>query len=120
MRTDNSQNFGGDPILPTRITNQVVVDASGKVVLANPRPGFTGNLGQNVIEGPSQLRFDLSLAKKILVGEKMSFTVRADAINALNRPIWGNPTVDINSASFGRITSATGNRTITLNARFDF
>jgi hypothetical protein len=38
----------------------------------------------------------------------------------LNRPIWGNPTTNINSTSFGRITTAGGNRTVTLNARFDF
>jgi hypothetical protein len=38
----------------------------------------------------------------------------------LNHPIWGNPSTDINSVSFGRITTASGVRTITLNARFDF
>ena len=43
-----------------------------------------------------------------------------DAVNVLNRPTWDNPTTDINSASFGRITGAGGTRTITINARIDF
>jgi len=47
-------------------------------------------------------------------------TMRFDIINLLNKPQWGNPTTDINSASFGRINSATGNRTVTFNARIDF
>ena len=38
----------------------------------------------------------------------------------LNRPVWGRPTTNINSTNFGRITTATGNRTITFNARVDF
>jgi len=54
------------------------------------------------------------------------FTIRADAVNVLNRPVWDNPNTDINSNSFGRITqhpmnpNITGARTITINARIDF
>jgi hypothetical protein len=47
-------------------------------------------------------------------------TLRADVINLLNKPQWGNPVTNINSATFGRITTATGNRTVTINARVDF
>jgi len=46
--------------------------------------------------------------------------MRADVVNILNTPQWANPNMDINSGSFGRITSATGTRTVTLNARIDF
>jgi hypothetical protein len=38
----------------------------------------------------------------------------------LNRPIFADPVTDITSANFGRITSAEGSRTITINARVDF
>jgi hypothetical protein len=115
-------NFGGDPNLPSRFTNQVVVDRSGNVVLKNPEPGTTGNTPINMpgITGPSALGLDMALSKKVNLGETRSFTLRADAINVLNRPIWGNPNLNINSNTFGRITTATGNRTITFNARIDF
>jgi hypothetical protein len=62
----------------------------------------------------------MALSKKVSLGETRSFTLRADAINVLNRPIWGNPNLNINSNTFGRITTATGNRTLTFNARVDF
>ena len=42
------------------------------------------------------------------------------AINVLNKPQWGLPNTNINSAMFGRITTATGSRMILLNGRVDF
>jgi hypothetical protein len=62
----------------------------------------------------------MALMKRVQIREGTSFTIRADAVNVLNKPQWGTPTMNINSASFGRITSATGARQITLNARIDF
>ena len=115
-------NFGGDAALPGRFSNQVVVDSAGNIILQNPQPGTTGNTALNLagIQGPGSLGLDLSLSKSVKIGEGRNFTVRADAINALNKPQWGNPNTDINSASFGRITTATGARTFTINARVDF
>src|SRR5262249_48780543 len=115
-------NFGGDATLPSRFSNQVVVDKSGNIILQNPAPGTTGNTAQDLpgLLGPSNLGLDMSLSKRIQVGEGKSFTIRADAINFLNKPQWGNPNMDINSSSFGRITSATGSRSVTINARVDF
>jgi hypothetical protein len=46
--------------------------------------------------------------------------LRLDAINVLNRPNFGNPNVNINSTSFGRITAATGSRAFTINTRVSF
>ena len=112
--------FGGSTTLPGRFTNQVVVDQNGTMVFKNPEPGTTGNTSYRWYEGPSNLRFDAALAKKFQIGENRSVTVRADAVNFLNHAVWGNPNTDINSNAFGRITTATGSRTITLSARVDF
>jgi hypothetical protein len=115
-------NFGTDPTLPGRFTNQAVYDQAGNILLKNPEPGTTGNLSANVpgITGPSRLGLDLSLSKTIAIDESRVFEIRADAVNALNRPMWGNPNTNINSANFGRITTATGARTITISARLEF
>jgi Carboxypeptidase regulatory-like domain len=118
-------NFGTGADATTltgRYTNQVVVDKNGNVVLANSQPGTTGNLAvyTPLLRGPGQLGFNGALSKIFKVREGTSVTVRADVINLLNKPQWGIPVTDINSASFGRINSATGNRTVTLNARIDF
>lgn len=114
--------FGGDPTLPGRFTNQAIYDQAGNIILMNPQPGTTGNLALNLpfLHGPSNLGMDVSLSKKVKLSESRTFEIRADAINALNHPIWGNPTTNINSASFGRITTAAGARVITFSARIDF
>lgn len=108
--------------LAGRYTNQVVVDQSGNIVLANSQPGTVGNLAVNtpLLRGPGQLSFNGAVNKIITITERTKLSFRADVINLLNKPQWGNPTTDINSASFGRINTATGNRTITLNVRVDF
>jgi len=116
-------NFGtGAADLTSRYTGQVVVDKNGNAVLANSQPGTTGNLAVNtpLLRGPGQLSFNGAAGKTFTITERTKMTVRADIINLLNKPQWGNPTTDINSASFGRINSATGNRTVTFNARIDF
>jgi hypothetical protein len=113
--------FGSDPDgLARFVTNRNVVDASGNVLLQNPIPGTAGNMGAAWVTGPGNLRFDLSLSKRVRIGEQKTLTFRADAVNFLNTPQWDNPNLDINSNSFGRITTATGARTVTLGGRIDF
>jgi len=114
--------FGGDPTLPGRFTNQIIVDSSGNTVLQNPQPGTAGNTAINLpgVRGPGTLGFSMALSKLIRISERKSFTVRADAVNFLNKAQWATPVTDINSTSFGRITNAGGSRTVTINARVDF
>ena len=112
--------FNGDPSIANRFTNRVVVDQSGNAILGPAAAGTVGTLNQNVMTGPGQLTFNTSVSKKVYLNESMYFTLRADVINALNKPQWGNPSTNINSASFGNVTSAGGQRAVTLNARFDF
>ncbi len=97
-----------------------IVDATGNVILRNPHPGTTGNLSGNWLEGPGSLGLDAALSKSIQIREGTEFTIRVDAINLLNTPLWNNPNLDIRSNNFGRITAAGGERTFTLNARIDF
>ena len=123
-------NFGGDPTLAGRFTNFQVVNSSGQAVLVNPDPGTTGNTAYYLpgLRGPSLMGFNASASKLFRIKESKTITLRADAINLLNTPQFGySPTTgtigintNIDSTSFGRITSAAGNRMITFYARFDF
>jgi hypothetical protein len=80
---------------------------------------------------------NLGIGKRTQIRENLAFTLRADMVNAFNNPQWGDPNMDINSASFGRIscsvstpasttanttcsTTQSANRTILINARVDF
>ena len=113
--------YGADPDRVAQFsTLRNIVDGSGNILLTNPQAGSVGNLGARWIEGPGAAQIDLSMAKKIQLLEGTTFTLRVDAINALNLTPWGNPNTNINGTSFGRVTTATGNRVITFNARFDF
>ncbi|HEY6343461.1 MAG TPA: TonB-dependent receptor [Bryobacteraceae bacterium] len=118
-------NFGTGSDATTlngRFTNQQILGPNNQVILANAQPGFTGNMAQNNPEarGPGLLAFNGSGSKIFQIKEKYRFTVRADVLNLLNKPQWGNPTTNINSTTFGRITTASGTRTVVLNGRFDF
>ena len=113
--------LGSDPDnIKGRNTNQIVVDSAGNTVFQNPAPGTVGNVGLAYLTGPTHLGLNMALQKLIHVREGMTMTLRGDAVNILNKPVWGDPNLDINSANFGRITTATGARSITINARIDF
>ena len=101
-------------------TNRAIFDASGTALLVNPGPAQIGNMGIRRIEGPGRLDFDLNLLKKVAIDETREFELRVDVVNVLNHPVFGNPNVDINSNSFGRINSAGDGRRFTLGARINF
>jgi hypothetical protein len=103
-----------------RSTLKAITDASGNVLLINPAPGTLGSLAPRYFEGPGSFRFDMNLVKRIRITEGKNLELRATALNVLNHPIWDNPNTDINSANFGRITGATGNRIMVIDLRFNF
>jgi hypothetical protein len=115
-------NFGTDATLPGRFTNKIITDLAGNTILQNPQPGTTGNTALNLpgLHGPSNLGLDVALNKKFVVSEGKTFSIRADAVNILNTPVWGNPNTAINNNNFGKITTAGGARTVTISARIDF
>jgi len=72
------------------------------------------------LQSPGAFRFDLNLLKRFRLHESLQLELRADAINVLNSPVWGDPDTNINSTTFGRITTAIGNRIIVLSGRINF
>jgi len=101
-------------------TGTAIADAQGHLLLVNAPPGRHGNMGLNWIEGPANLSLDMNLIKRVKIAETKELEFRVDALSVLNHSNFGSPTLNINSATFGRITSATGNRTFVFNARVNF
>jgi hypothetical protein len=62
---------------------------------------------------------DLSLSRVFHL-EKVGLMFRVDAFNALNHPIWGNPTTSITSAQFGKITTFGQPRILQVGAKVMF
>jgi hypothetical protein len=106
--------------LSDSVTNLAIADANGQPLLVNTNPGTLGNLGLRWVEGPKTLNLDMNLVKRVKITESKEFEMRMDAINILNHPLFANPTLNIDSNTFGRITTATGARTFVLNARVNF
>jgi len=99
-----------------------IQNASGQIVLENPAPGNLGTLNPTNFRGLGSFTLNLEVSKPIVINRERGITAifRADAINLLNKPIWGTPNLNIDSTSFGQITSASGSRSLNLTARITF
>jgi hypothetical protein len=91
-------------------------------IFFNPMAGQVGNLGLLAFDGPAFQGLDLGLSKTTHINERINTTLRFDAFNALNHPVFYIGDRDINTASnFGRITSPNiAARQLQFGLRVDF
>jgi len=82
--------------------------------------GRYGNFGRNVFHGPGFNNWDISAFKNFHINEKHTVGFRTEFFNAFNHVQFSNPVADINSTSFGRVTSERGARIIQLALRYMF
>jgi hypothetical protein len=82
--------------------------------------GRFGTLGRNVFHGPGLVNADISLAKTFRITERQNLMFRAEGFNFMNHTNFLNPSGNIGSATFGRVTSARDPRLVQLTARFFF
>lgn len=119
--------------LPSNLQSQSTLFAlqgPNGIVVQNPLVGTIGGSDPTMFHGLGNFAFNVALFKTVVLNQEhnIRLTVRGDAINLLNHPIWSTPNVNINSTSFGLITgtatpngSSSGtNRNIVLGARIDF
>ncbi len=102
-----------------------IAGANGNILLQNPAPGSLGELSPTSIRGLGSFTLNLQLSKPVVISSERNIvmTFRGDAINLLNKPIWSlgtTTTLNIDSTSFGQITSASGARSINLTVRVTF
>ncbi|HEY6442242.1 MAG TPA: carboxypeptidase regulatory-like domain-containing protein [Candidatus Acidoferrales bacterium] len=115
--------------LPVTVANRVVTSGHLGVQWINPKafvaptvtPGFTGNIinngigpitvgplgnvGRNTIKGPSIRGFDLALTRKFKINERNEIDARFEAFNVFNMVNYGDPSLTLNSSTFGESTS---------------
>jgi hypothetical protein len=73
------------------------------------------------VRGPGLFNWDVSLNKGFVIRERFKAQFRAEALNATNTVYFGNPVTNINSSTFGQITSQINNpRMIQLGIRVNF
>ncbi len=119
VRTGNGVDA---PYFDTRLTGGVLISP---LSIAGGYPnnlGF-GNLGRNILRGPSQKRFDLGLSKQTRLTERTSLELRVDAFNIFNTVNFSNPNNVIGDVGtdFGLITDTVGGpRVLQFGAKFRF
>jgi len=111
----------GAPLYPS---NRTIAQYFNPAAFVAP-PSFTyGNAGYNLLWGPGQQSWDMGLSKQIPMFERIRMELRLDAFSVFNHPEFGGSSalnVDIsNTAAVGRITAASGNRTVQLGAKLTF
>jgi hypothetical protein len=100
-----------------------IARSNGSPVLVNPAPGVMGSLGEGTLRGPGQKGVNVNLIKRISINERFTLQLGATAENVTNTPVFGSPNTNINTTSFGRITTTTGtypSRLIVLQGRLNF
>jgi Carboxypeptidase regulatory-like domain len=64
-------------------------------------------LPRDFFRGPGRINLDMALAKTTAITERVNAEFRVEAFNVLNHPEFANPDTNLNSSSFGQITSTT-------------
>jgi len=90
-------------------------------VFFNPGAGQVGNLEILTFDGPPQFRIDMALSKKVRLTSRYNLEFKGEAFNLMNQPSFFRGDMDINSTTFGRLTSVNvGSRIVQLSARLEF
>jgi hypothetical protein len=93
-------------------------DSSGYKV---PAPFTYGNSARNLLFGPGQVVFDVSLLKDTAITERVKAQFRAEFFNMPNHANFQNPGSNISSpSSVGKITSADDPRQIQFGLKLLF
>lgn len=66
-----------------------------------PVPGNFGDLGRNAVRGFGMSQLDLAAERAVRLTERLRLTLRAEAFNALNHPLFADPLRYLSSPMFG-------------------
>lgn len=115
--TDNgrAQQVLADVYLPNKSRDGWLNPAA----FVRPAPGQYGNAA-NSLRGPGIVQLDMGLTRKFQIREGQSVEFRAEAFNLPNHVNPQNPSTVLNSATFGKSTSALDPRIMQLALKYVF
>jgi hypothetical protein len=87
---------------------------------AVPTCGQFGDARRNIIIGPGQFSFDMSVNKTLLAKDTRALELRIAANNVFNRPQFTTIDTVLNSPTFGYVIGTGAMRRVTLTARYRF
>jgi hypothetical protein len=114
-----ANRVAGQPLYLSTKTRQAWFNTAAFAAPAN----YTyGTSAYDLLWGPRYQDWDMSLAKKTTLLERLNIELRMDAFNVANHPSFGTPGATVsNPSNFGVITSTTGeNRTVSFGGKLTF
>ncbi len=92
-----------------------------RAAFAQPAAGTLGDLPRNAVVGPDYWNVNLAVSRLLPVTATQRLELRVEAFNLFNRFNWGDPLVNFNAGTFGRITTQAGDpRIIQFGIKYDF
>ncbi len=82
--------------------------------------GRVGDAGRNILIPPGVKNFDLGAFKNTPITERQSLELRWEMFNAFNHTQFGAPSVNLESSSFGTITTTSPPRIMQISLRYAF
>jgi hypothetical protein len=121
--TGNGNNYEranqvGDP----HTSNHTKAEWFNTAAWAIPAKFTYGDGGRNTMQDQRWINLDTTVIRSFPIWHEKRFEFRADAFNLLNHPIFGQPTNDISSTTFGAIgtSQANANRKLQLSGKIIF
>jgi hypothetical protein len=92
---------------------------SGQVFF-NPPAGTLGELQRRLFDGPWVFGLDASILKRVVIREQQTLELRMDAFNMPNHPSFYAGDQNINTPTFGVVSSTFGSRLVQFGVHYRF
>ena len=106
-------DYNGAPIQVEQSDDRRVLQHG--CVLALRRQGMFGSSPRNMIVGPGARQLDAMFQRDVRLGGNRAMTLQVNAVNLLNTVQWAGVDTNVNSPTFGQVTSVRPMRTMTLS-----
>jgi hypothetical protein len=107
-------------ILASPYGNKTVSNYLNPTAFVRPATGMLGNVGRGSIRGPGTTQFDLAVSRTFQFRESQRIEFRAEAFNVPNSFHPNDPQTNLNSNTFGQITSARDPRIMQFALKYFF
>ena len=92
-----------------------------RAAFALPANGEFGNHERNSLTGPGFWKIDLGVSRLVPLASTHNLELRLEVFNLLNNFNWGNPNLNFNAGTFGRITTTAGDpRVLQFGIKYGF
>jgi hypothetical protein len=110
-------NYNGQPV---QVDDPIVAHYFNTTAFSAPATGEFGNALRNMIVGPGNRQLNANFSRDVRMGRNRSLSFQLNANNLLNMVQWSAVDTNVNSLSFGQVTSVRPMRSMTLSIRVRF